>query len=113
MQRLQKVADGEAGRAGAGNKLGDKLCELAAALRGGPLDGVLGNKRAGALLRVENAAQLHLAVRARNGVGINRQLDCDAADGRELVARTKQPGRGGGLDLVDKLAIDRHATVLV
>ena len=113
MEGVRKFADGDAGGARAGNEFGDELGELAAALGGGGFDGVVGDEGSGALLGVEDAAQLHLAVGAGDGVGIDGEIDSDAAYGGELVAGAQGGGGDCGLDLVDELAVDGHAGVEV
>ena len=111
MEGLREFADGESGGAGAGDEFGDELGKLTVALGRGVLDLVVGDERAGSLLGVEDAAQLHLAIGAGDSVGIDGQIDGDPADGGELVAGAQRGGGDGGLDLVDELAIDGHAGV--
>ena len=111
MERLLKIVDGESGRASAGDEFGGELGELAAPLGGWVLDLVAGDEGPGALLGVEDATQLHLAVGAGDGVGVDGEIDGDTADGGELVSGAQGGGGDGGLDLVDELAVDGHAGV--
>ena len=109
LKGLLKVLDSKSGGARAGDELGGELGELAVTLGWGGFDGVIGDERPGALLGVEDAAQLHLAVGAGDGVGIDGEVDGDAADGGELVSGAQGGSGDGGLDLVDELAVDRDA----
>ena len=111
MERLLEFANGESGGACAGDEFGDELGELAVALGGGVLDLVVGDEGSGALLGVENAAELHFAVGTGYGVGIYGEIDGDAADGGELVTCTQGGGGDSGLDLIDQLAVDGYAGV--
>ena len=72
---------------------------------------VLGDEGAGALLGIEDAADLHLAVGAGDGVGVDGEIDGYATDGGELVSGAEGLGGDGGEDLVDELAIDGDAGV--
>ncbi len=71
----------EAARACPGSKLFDQLLQAAGVLDGIAFDFLLGNKRARALLRVEDAADFHFAIRAHNGVGVDFEVDGDLTDG--------------------------------
>ena len=113
MQCILKIGDGEPGGACAGNELGDELGELLAALIGRGFDLLFGDEGAGSLLGVEDAADLHFAIGAGDGVGIDGEIDSDAAYGGELVAGAQDGGGDCGLDLVDELAVDGHAGVEV
>jgi len=80
MESLLQVGDGEAGGACAGDELGDELGELALAIRGCLFRLIASDEGAGALLGVEDAAELHLAVGAAT-VWVDGEIDGDAADG--------------------------------
>ena len=107
-----QILDGESGGAGAGDELGGELGELAVTLsRSGGFDGVVGDEGPGSLLGVEDAPEFHLAVGAGDGVGIDGEIDGDAANGGELVPGAKAGGGNRDLDLVDELAVDGDAGV--
>ena len=85
--------------------------ERAVALSFGLLDLAAGDESARALLRVDDAADLHLAIGAQDGVGIDGEVDGHLADGGELVADCKSAGGDASLHLIDDLAEDGHAAV--
>ena len=111
MERLLEVADGESGGARAGDKFGGELGELAMTLGGRGLDLPVGDEGARALLGIQNSAQFHLAISPRDGIGIDGQIDGDAAHCGELVAGLQRSGSHRRLHLVDQLPVDRHARV--
>ncbi len=79
----------------------------------GALDFLVGDKCSGALLGFEDAANLHLAVGALDGVGVDGEVDGDLAHGGQLLAGLERAGGDSGLHLVDELAIYGHAAVRV
>ena len=53
----------------------------------GALDFLVGDKCPGALLGLEDAANLHLAIGALDGVGVDGEVDSDLAHGGQLLLR--------------------------
>src|ERR1700730_13638008 len=77
------------------------------------VDGLLSNKRAGALLGVEDAADFHFAISPHDGVGVDLEVHGNLTDGGELIARDQESASDGSLDLVDELAVERYTAVHV
>src|ERR1700692_1834999 len=77
------------------------------------IDGLLSNKRAGALLGVEDAADFHFAISPHDGVGVDFEVYGDLTDGGELIAWDEEARSDGSLDLVDELAVERYTAVHV
>ncbi len=59
------------------------------------------------MLRVEYAAHLHLAIRARDCVRIDREINSDAPHRGKLVTSLESTSSNRRLDLVNQLAINR------
>ena len=62
-------------------------------------------------MRFQQPPQFQFAVRFHDCVGIDGEIDGDAAHRGKLIAGAKGPGGHRGLNLVDKLAIDRDAAM--
>ena len=81
----------ESARAGPGSKLFDQLLQSAGMLDCITIDGLLSNKRARALLGVEDAADFHFAIGPHDGVGVDLEVDGNLTDGGQLIAGNKRP----------------------
>lgn len=82
------------------------------------LDGIavyslLGNKRARALLGVEDASDFHFPISPHYGVGVDLEVYSNLTDGGELIAWGEEAGSDGSLDLVDELAVEGYTAVHV
>jgi hypothetical protein len=112
-QGLHQLLQGEAGCSGARYEFVDELTQHAVALIFCVFDLAVGYECAGALLGVEQATYLHLAVGAQNCVGVDGEIDGNLSYGGELVSDGEQPGGDCRLYLVDELAVDRNPAVCV
>jgi hypothetical protein len=88
-----------------------ELRERAVTLGFGLLDLAACNEGTRALLRVDDTADLHFAIGAQDGVGIDGEIDGYLADGGQLVAACQRAGGDAGLHLVDDLAEDGDTAV--
>ena len=86
MERLLEVPDRETGRTSARDEFRNKLIQLALTLdivaSGRDLQRPVRDKRPRPLLRVKNAANLHLAIRPRHGIRVDGEIDRNAANRR-------------------------------
>jgi hypothetical protein len=115
MERLLEVPDRETGRTSARDEFRNKLIQLALTLgivaSGRDFQRPVRDKRPRPLLRVKNAANLHLAICPRHGIRIDRQIHRDPANRRQLIAGTQVAGGHRGENLVDELPINRDTAV--
>jgi hypothetical protein len=100
-------------RAGSGEKLATKLPDSSLPFH--PIDKrlLVRQERARPLLREEYFADFKFSIRANDGIRIDRQIDRELANGRQLIARTKLAGRNAAHDLIDNLAVHGYAATLV
>ena len=93
VERVDHVVDGEAGGVGVGQHARDEGAQPAFVLaRRVGLRRRGADERADAAPRLDDAGALELGVDARDGVGVDAQLDGQLADGRQLVARPQPAG---------------------
>ena len=69
----------------------------------------MGDERAGALLRLDDAADLHLPVRLRDRVQVHRQIDRELPDGGQLRPPRQAAVRDRQQHLIDDLAVEGDA----
>jgi hypothetical protein len=76
-----------------------------------PFDSLLRHKSARTLLRVEDAANFHFAIRAHHCVGVDLEINGHLAHGRKLIPSQQGSRRNSGLNLIDELAVEGDAAV--
>ena len=69
----------------------------------------VGDERPGALLRLDDPADLHLPVGPRDRVQVHGEIDRELPHRGELRPRLQAPVGHGEEDLVDDLPVERHA----
>ena len=62
---------------------------------------------------LDQATQLEFAIGTHHRVGIDGEIDGKLADSGQLISGSERAGSDAAADLVDELAVDRHATVQV
>ena len=72
-----------------------------------PFNSLLRNKSARTLLRVEDPANFHFAIRAHHRVGVDFKIDGHLAYRWQLIPGKQSSRSNGGLNLIDKLAVKR------
>ena len=87
--------------------------ELVAALPIGNGDAGRADERPRPLLGLEDVLDLELLVGLVDRVEVDLELDGEAADGRELIADLEMARGDPVTDLVDDLAVERHAAFRV
>ena len=113
LQGGDQIVEGESGSAGAGCAFVSKLCELLLLAVRVRFQRAIGDKGAGALLGIEDAADFKLAVGSHDGVGIDSEFNSYKANRGELLTGAQGTAGNGGLDLVDELPVDGNTTVAV
>ena len=73
----------------------------------------LRDEGAGPLLRIDHASDFELAIGSEHSIRVDGQIDGDLPDGRQLRSGRQLPRSNPALNLVDELAIDGDAAVLV
>ena len=68
-----------------------------------------GDERADAAARFDDAGALELGVDARDGVGVDAEVDGELADGGELIADLEAAGGDGGAQAAIELRVNRGA----
>ncbi len=63
---------------------------------------------ADAAARFDHAGAFELGVDARDGVGVDAELDGELPDGRQLIAGPQAAGRDGGAQRALELRVDRR-----
>jgi hypothetical protein len=76
-----------------------------------PFDSLLRHEGARTLLRVEDPANFHFAIRAHNGVGVDLEIDGHLAHGWKLIPSQQGSRRNSGLNLINELAVKGNAAV--
>ena len=66
------------------------------------------DERSDAAARFEDARAFELGVDARDGVGVDAELDGELADGRQLIADLEASGRDGGAQSAVELRVNRR-----
>ena len=75
--------------------------------------GVARDERADAAPRLDHAGALELGVDARDGVGVDAEVDGELADGRQLVAGLQAAGGDRRAQPAFELRVDRRAVLRV
>jgi len=74
---------------------------------------LIADESAGTLMRFEQAIVLKLAVGTNYGVGIDFEVHCELANGRQLIPGREIAGGNRSADLVYDLAVHGNAAVHV
>ena len=74
---------------------------------------LLADESSRALVSFQQAAKLQFAIGAHHRVRIDREIDCELANGGELVAGAQRSGRDSATDLVDELTINGNTAMQV
>src|SRR6185295_1748206 len=72
-----------------------------------------GDERADAAPGLDDAGTLELGIDARDGVGVDAEVDGELADGWELVADLEAAGGDRGAQAAVELGVDRRAVLRV
>jgi hypothetical protein len=73
----------------------------------------MANEGPRALLGLQNPSDFKFTIRANHCVGIDREIYCQLANGRQLIASVKRACRNSAHDLIDDLAVDGYPAPLV
>lgn len=104
------IVDAESSGGRVGEHAGDERTQLTAVMvRRLSLLRRRGDERPDAAPRVDDAGALELGVDARDGVGVDAEIDGELADGRELIADLETTGGDGGAKAAIELRVDRCA----
>ena len=99
---------------GVGEHAGDERAQPALVLaRRLRLRGRGGDERSDAAPRLDDAGALELGVDARDGVGVDAEVDRQLADGRQLVAGPQAAGGDRGAQAALELRVDRRGIAWV
>jgi hypothetical protein len=109
-EALKELGYGETGGASSGHEIAKELAELALVFELIGFDAPVGDKRAGALLGLDDPTNFEFAISSQYGVGIDGQIHGHLADRGKLIASHQGTRSDAPLDLIDDLSIDRHAT---
>jgi hypothetical protein len=74
---------------------------------------IIRNKSPGPMLRIQNPPQLHLPIRPRNRIRIDRQIHSNPPYRRQLVPCFQYFSGHSSLYLVNQLPINRHPGMLI
>ncbi len=69
------------------------------------------HERADTAARLDHAGPFELGVDARDGVGVDAEVDRELADGGQLIADLEAAGGDGGAQAAIELRVDRRAIV--
>src|SRR5277367_3364532 len=112
-QLLNEIVQCEPSRSGPRNRILCNLRQLLFPLGAAALDFLRADEGPRPLLRLEQSAELELAVGANHGVGIDGEIDGKLAHRGQLIARGERTRRDSAACLIDNLPVDRHAAVQV
>ena len=109
-QRGEHIVDGESGARSA--SASTRVTNARSCGGDGPARSCFGRRRgderADAAPRLEDAGALELGVDARDGVGVDAELDRQLADGGQLIAGVQPAGGNGGAQAAIELGVDRR-----
>src|ERR1700733_1213850 len=111
LQSVYQLGKAKTIRACPGDHFGCKLLHLPSAGAAIGRHRLLRDKRSSSLLGFQKTSNLHLAIGTGHGIRVNRQIDRDLANRRQLIAGLETAGRECALHLVNHLPVDRHATM--
>ena len=104
------IVDAESSGGRVGEHAGDERAQLTAVMvRRLSLLRRRNDERPDAAPRVDDTGALELGVDARDGVGVDAEVDGELADGRELIADMEAAGRDRGAKAAVELRVDRGA----
>src|SRR5262249_8521197 len=103
--------DCETGSPGAGHAIGDDLSELPFALGVTAFQFLRADECARSLMSLEQTAEFQFTVSAHDRIWIYRQVNCQLAHRRQLVAGNERTRGHCTTHLVHDLPIDRYAAV--